>query len=48
MTGTKNARPTAPTAGRAVDSGTECKTAHASTTNDTTPAEECQMIEATS
>lgn len=36
MTGTKNARPTAPTAGRAVDSGTECKTAHASTKNSTT------------
>lgn len=34
---TKNARPTAPTAGQAVDSGAVCKAASTSTTKFTTP-----------
>lgn len=33
---TKDARPTVGAAGRAVENGTACKTAHASTKNDTT------------
>lgn len=36
MTGTKNARPTAPTAGQAVESGNICEMGHTSTKNSTT------------
>lgn len=36
MTETKNARPTAPTAGQAVENGTAYQTAHASTEDNTT------------
>lgn len=38
MTEKKNARPTAPTAGQAVENGTDRKTAHVSTYEFTTPA----------
>lgn len=37
MTEKKNARPTASTAGQAVETGTTAKMASTSTTNDTTP-----------
>lgn len=42
---TQNARPTVGAAGRAVENGPVCQTAHASTTNDTTPAAERQPLQ---